>query len=141
MPHQSQFAARLKCLHCQKNVPASSWPLNGDAVPFYLEEIPGAYSVTIECPGCGESSFVVWDDDPGPVERLGAKESGSARSGGKPLHPQIYLVIKHTVQQAMNGGLDDFDELVRQAEVSLAGQYDMQDLLPLFRKAWNELHQ
>ena len=66
----SQFADRVRCAYCNKTDTATSWPRNGDAVPFYYQtkertdEKPGAYRVRMHCPHCGKDWFVVWDEDP-----------------------------------------------------------------------------
>ena len=68
--HRSQFAGELNCLYCDASVSVAVWPLNGDAVPFYFEHAPRVHSVEIACENCGETFFVVWDQYPGPVEKL-----------------------------------------------------------------------
>lgn len=116
------------------------WPLNGDATAFYFEETRGAYSVEVKCADCERTTFVVWDDYPGPIEEL---ETGTARldqPGGAPVNRQYYLAIKLTVRQAILQGVSDFKVLVQQAEKGLPGQFDMKELRPLLRRAWIELH-
>lgn len=140
MHHLSQFAGQLNCLHCDAVVSTNVWPLNGDAIPFYFEETPGAYSVEIKCSDCGNTSFVVWDECPGPIEKLETEEAEMDRSWESALDPQFYLAVKVTVQQAISQGVVDFNDLVRQAEKGLSGHCDMKDLRPLLRKAWIELH-
>jgi hypothetical protein len=136
----SQFASELECLHCDAVVSSTVWPLNGDGIAFYFEETPGTYSVEINCPTCGERWFVVWDEYPGPIEKLETGETEENCSHKSRFNPQLYLITKATVQKAISEGVVDFEELVRQAEEGLSGLYDIDDLLPLLRKAWIELH-
>lgn len=140
MPHLSQFAGELSCLHCDAVISAIVWPLNGDAIPFYFEKAPGDYSVEIKCPDCGKTSFVVWDENPGPFEKLEMKQARLDGSGEPKLDPQFYLAVKVTVEQAIAQGVVDFDELVRQVGTGLSEHYHMSQLRPLLRKAWIELH-
>jgi ribosomal protein L37E len=140
MHRLSQFAGNLSCLHCDAIISTDVWPLNGDAIPFYFEEAPGAHSVEIKCNNCGKTSFVVWDEYPGPIEKVETKEAKMCRSCGTTPDPQFYLAVKVTVQQAISQGVVDFNDLIRQAEKGLSGHCDMKELRPLLRKAWIELH-
>jgi Zn finger protein HypA/HybF involved in hydrogenase expression len=69
--HISQFANELRCKHCGQINQASEWPERGDWVPFYHQDEPGRYTLTLTCPHCGKEWYVVWDDDPGPIKPLG----------------------------------------------------------------------
>jgi hypothetical protein len=66
----SQFANQLRCAYCSQTNVTTSWPPNGDYVPFYsqtkerTEEVSGAYRVPVHCPQCGKDWFIVWDEDP-----------------------------------------------------------------------------
>lgn len=137
MYHHSQFAGELSCPSCGADNSTEVWPLNGDAVPFYFEESRGAYSVAVKCSDCRKTWFVVWDSNPGPIEKL---EAADARSHEKPANPQLYLAVKVTVEQAIAQGVTDFDQLVQQAEKGLSGSRNMDEIRPLLRRAWLELH-
>jgi hypothetical protein len=89
MNHLSQFAGQLNCLHCDAVISTNDWPLNGDAVPFYFQESPGEYSIKINCSQCGKAMFVVWDDYPGPIEKLEAEEAETAPSCAPPTDAQF----------------------------------------------------
>jgi hypothetical protein len=117
------------------------WPLNGDGVPFYYESSPSEYSVKLTCQGCGKDTFVVWDFHPGPVEKLDSPDDEVSFTKNVKTDPQLYLAVKHMVGQAINSGIADYDELMRQAEQAYGAQFDMEELRPLFRTAWIELHQ
>lgn len=69
--HISLLANDLHCRHC--NTPNSSdrWPLHGDQVGFVFKDEAGPHSLEILCPSCKKTWYVVWDRDPGPIERLG----------------------------------------------------------------------
>jgi rRNA maturation protein Nop10 len=69
--HISQFAEELRCRHCNKTHGTTEWPLRGDYVPFYFQDEAGRYSLKVRCPHCGKDWYVVWDQDPGAVTRLG----------------------------------------------------------------------
>lgn len=69
--HISEFAGKLWCPHCGKPNRSEEWPLSGDMVPFYFQTEPGNYNLTVRCSHCGKEWYVVWDDNPGPVRRLG----------------------------------------------------------------------
>ncbi len=140
MPHQSQFAGELSCFHCDASITANAWPLNGDAIPFYVEDARGTYSVEIKCQDCGKKSFVVWDENPGPVEQLDGIEDEIEPTGVVEFNPQLYLAVKVTVEQAIAQGVVDFNELVRLAETGLSENCDMNKIRPLLRKAWLEQH-
>lgn len=64
----SKFAHKLRCEMCGQPHAARSWPVNGDRVPFYFQRESGEYSVEIHCPKFDKVWYVVWDDDPGPIE-------------------------------------------------------------------------
>ena len=66
----SQFAGDLVCQHCFNKNEAQSWPVNGDMVPFYYQTEKGNYNLTVICPHCGQEWYVVWDQDPGPIQTL-----------------------------------------------------------------------
>ena len=66
----SQFAGNLKCYCCSKPNKTAQWPVNGDRVPFYYQSEPGNHTLTITCPHCGKDWYIVWDDNPGPMEPL-----------------------------------------------------------------------
>lgn len=140
MYHLSQFAGELECLHCDALVRSKVWPLNGDSVAFYFENAPGAHSVEINCEACGNRWFVVWDEYPGPIETLETEEVEKNRSHNPKFNPQLYLITKAAVQQAISEGVVDFDDLFSKAEKGLSGLYDMKELRPLLRTAWIELH-
>jgi Zn finger protein HypA/HybF involved in hydrogenase expression len=63
--HISQFANKLRCQHCGKIHGTKEWPVNGDHVPFYFQDEPGKYTLTVNCPHCGKNWYVVWDNNPG----------------------------------------------------------------------------
>lgn len=69
--HISEFADKLWCPHCGKPNKAEEWPLNGDMVPFYFQTEAGNYNLRLQCPHCGREWYVVWDDNPGTIGRLG----------------------------------------------------------------------
>jgi hypothetical protein len=76
--HYSNFANELRCYYCGKTQSAKEWPVRGDWVGFCWEDEPGEYSIKLTCPHCGKDWYVVWDDDPGPIETLTfAKPKGS----------------------------------------------------------------
>ena len=66
----SQFAHELRCLYCGKPNPATEWRAAGDLVPFYFQREPGKHNLTMTCPHCGRAWYVVWDDNPGPLQNL-----------------------------------------------------------------------
>jgi hypothetical protein len=66
----SEFARELNCLYCRKPNPATEWRTLGDVVPFYCQREPGKHNLSMTCPHCDRTWYVVWDDDPGPIERL-----------------------------------------------------------------------
>lgn len=68
--HISEFANDLHCQHCWKAHGTKVWPVNGDYVAFYYQKEPGNYTLKLTCPHCGRDWYVVWDDDPGPMEPL-----------------------------------------------------------------------
>jgi len=68
--HISQFASDLTCQHCYKHHGTKEWPVNGDMTAFYYQTEPGNYTLTLTCPHCGKEWYVVWDDNPGPIEPL-----------------------------------------------------------------------
>lgn len=68
--HMSQFADKLQCQHCRKTHGTKQWPTGGDMVPFYFQKEPGAYTLTVTCPHCNAAWYVVWDDNPGPIQPL-----------------------------------------------------------------------
>ncbi len=68
--HISQFADDLTCQHCWKSQKAKEWPINGDHVPFFYQKEPGNFNLELTCPHCGKVWYVVWDDNPGPIEPL-----------------------------------------------------------------------
>lgn len=70
MLHISEFANKLRCQHCGKEHKTQEWPLNGDMVPFYFQKEPGNHTLNVTYPDCGKEWYVVWDDNPGPVEPL-----------------------------------------------------------------------
>jgi len=69
--HISEFADKLWCPHCGKPNKTEEWPINGDRVPFYFQKEPGNHNVKVQCPHCNKEWYIVWDDYPGPVKRLG----------------------------------------------------------------------
>jgi len=69
--HTSQFANKLRCAYCGKTHGTQEWPLYGDQVALYYQTEPGRYQVKVCCPHCNQDWYVVWDDNPGPVRRLG----------------------------------------------------------------------
>jgi hypothetical protein len=68
--HISQFANGLRCQHCGKAHATKQWPVNGDMTPFYYQKEKGRYTLTVNCPHCGKEWYVVWDDNPGPIQPL-----------------------------------------------------------------------
>jgi endogenous inhibitor of DNA gyrase (YacG/DUF329 family) len=67
----SQFAKKLECQHCYKPNKADVWPVNGDFIPFCYSTNPGEYQIKIVCPECRKEWYIVWDDNPGPIQKLG----------------------------------------------------------------------
>ncbi len=141
MYHRSEFANNLLCFHCGKINSSDIWPLDGDTIPLYYEPESSEYSIEIACPHCGKTWFVVWDYDPGSLQKLksdsiiGEKKVSSYH--GSYDDPQLYLAIKLTVEKAIESGVDNFDIIIHQA--SLLKSYDMSKLYPLLRRAWLEL--
>jgi endogenous inhibitor of DNA gyrase (YacG/DUF329 family) len=70
MTHLSRFAGKVLCRKCGKNIQMEEWPIKGDFVPFYYQDNTGNYSLTVNCPHCGEKWYIVWDQDPGSIEPL-----------------------------------------------------------------------
>lgn len=68
--HISVFANELRCQHCGKTHGTKVWPVNGDHVAFFFQEEPGNYTLKVTCPHCGKDWYIVWDDNPGPIEPL-----------------------------------------------------------------------
>jgi Zn finger protein HypA/HybF involved in hydrogenase expression len=68
--HISEFANDLTCQHCWKHQKTDVWPVNGDYVAFYYQKEPCNYTLKVTCPHCGKDWYVVWDENPGPMERL-----------------------------------------------------------------------
>ena len=66
----SHFADQLLCAYCDKPNQATSWPRNGDMVPFYFRtkenfnKDPGFYRIPMHCPHCGKDWYIVWEEDP-----------------------------------------------------------------------------
>lgn len=69
--HISLLADDLRCYHCHEPNSVDRWPLHGDHVPLYFQKEPGRFSLDICCPHCKKNWYVVWDQDPGSIERLG----------------------------------------------------------------------
>ena len=69
--HISQSANNLTCQHCWKRDGNSQQPVNGDFVPYHRHKDPGGFDLPLTCPHCGKQWYVVWDQDPGPVRKLG----------------------------------------------------------------------
>jgi len=68
--HISMFAGELRCIHCGNINKAKEWPLHGDMVPFYYQKEPGNYTLKLTCPHCKKEWYIVWDDNPGPIQPL-----------------------------------------------------------------------
>ena len=71
----SNFAGKLRCLHCGNPNKMSEWPVRGDSVPFVCSadenRIPiGGSALRIQCAHCGQTWYVVWDQHPGPLQRV-----------------------------------------------------------------------
>ena len=64
----SLFAGKLSCQHCGKTHGSKQWPASGDSVPFYYQTEPGKYTLAVLCPHCKKEWYVVWDDNPGPIQ-------------------------------------------------------------------------
>ena len=69
--HLSQFANDLTCPYCSASNSTSRWPVQGDYVGFYFQRESGKFSLDVHCPHCLKTWYVVWDQDPGPIEPLG----------------------------------------------------------------------
>ena len=70
--HISRFAHQLKCTHCEEFHGTDKWPVDGDMVPFYHQNKSGNFSLKVTCPHCGSDWYVVWDNNPGPIQPLDA---------------------------------------------------------------------
>lgn len=138
--HISQFANKLHCQYCDAVISVTIWPLNGDRVPFYYESEPSEYSIKLTCESCGKDTFIVWETYPGSLEMLDIHDDEECSSSLNS-DPQLYIAVKYMVQQAIDSGITDYDELIRQAEQAYATQFDMEELRSLFRSAWIELNQ
>lgn len=68
--HIAEFANELRCQYCGKSHGTKVWPINGDYVGFYYQKEKGNYTLPVICPHCANEWYVVWDDDPGPIEPL-----------------------------------------------------------------------
>jgi len=68
--HWSQFAGDLVCQYCFKKNQSKTWPVNGDMVPFYFQTDKGEFNLAVTCPLCGKEWYVVWDQNPGPIQTL-----------------------------------------------------------------------
>lgn len=140
--HTSQFSGHLCCEHCYEEINSTEWPLNGDATPFYYETSPSEYSIKLVCKSCGESTYVVWDAYPGPIEPLDTPDENGITSTGAVANNKLYPAVKAMVQQAMDAGMNDYDELIQQAERAYGTTFtSLEELRSLFRSAWIELHQ
>ena len=68
--HISEFASKLRCQHCGMEHGTNQWPTDGDRVPFYFQDSPGRYTLSVTCPKCKKEWYVVWDQNPGPITPL-----------------------------------------------------------------------
>ena len=68
--HISQFASTIRCPCCSLLCATTQWPVNGDRVPFYAQRDTGKFQVPVDCGHCGKRWYVVWDEDPGPIQTL-----------------------------------------------------------------------
>ena len=64
----SEFASKLDCFKCGKTHGVQRWPQNGDLVGYYYEDKQGAYGIQTVCPHCKHEWWIVWDQDPGPLQ-------------------------------------------------------------------------
>jgi hypothetical protein len=75
------------------------------------------------------------------MEKLDSAEATAIGKQASAANPKLGMIVKYMVQQAIAQGVVDYDELVGQAEKSSPGQYDMEEVRPLLRRAWIESHQ
>jgi hypothetical protein len=136
--HISTFAGRLHCQHCGAEISSAIWPVNGDGVPFYYEDKSSKFYVALDCNSCGGVSYVVWDRNPGPIESLDISTNAN-ESPGLSFDHNLYLAVKVMVEQAINCGITNYDDMMLEAERAYGARSDFEELKPLFVKAWVEL--
>ncbi len=107
----SEFSSKLTCLYCGKPNSASRWRSSGDLVPFYNQREHGEHSVSITCPHCDKTWYVVWDEYPGAVVQLRPAPPSSDRATTKELeeqtdkgtgHPTVASSGDHSTQRHIN---------------------------------------
>lgn len=72
---KSAFADQLICRYCGTENRATQWPTEGDSIPFAYEAAPGDFNLKVHCAHCERDWYVVWDENPGPLETLALTDS------------------------------------------------------------------
>lgn len=143
MQVRSQFINRISCPHCGKAAPPSSWPVNGDSIPFYIEDENQGFSIAVICPACDSGFFVVWDEDPGPVMEFGKDGIRASIYGSHetPADSQLVLVceemLRNYLQYRPEGTLMD---AIDQAKRTTGGSYVEHELEHALSVAWRRIH-
>ena len=132
----SQFLDNIECLHCGEHCTLQSWPVNGDAVPFYFELDTARFSVKVDCEDCGESWYVVWDSDPGPIESIGGQPAKVNMTNSEAM--KFYHTLLATAEMGINSGIRDFEEFRSHVLDTIGGSMPMEALEALARKAWDQ---
>ncbi len=135
----SQFLDDIECFHCGEHCTLQSWPVNGDAVPFYFEYDTARYSVKVDCDDCGESWYVVWDSDPGPIEGIGGQPVKVDLNSNEAM--KYFPALIATAETGINSGVRNFEEFRSHVMDTIEGEMPketLETLETLARKAWEE---
>jgi hypothetical protein len=117
--------------------------LNGDSIPFYIEEENEGFSIAVICLSCDSGFFVVWDEDPGPVMEFGKDGIRASIFGSDetPADSQLVLVCEEMLRSYLRYRPEGtLMNAIDEAKRITGGSYSEQELERALAVVWRKIH-